>query len=256
MHPGDPPLHEMDPIARFSDRAADYVKYRPTYPDVAVEAILRGLGEPDTLVAADIGAGTGISARLLAGRGFRVLAVEPNAAMRAAADPNPLIVWREGTAEATGLPESSMDLVLCAQAFHWFRQPEAIAEFHRILRPNGRLALMWNSRDRRDPVTREFIESIHAVNGEHPAERRELDPDVIHRDGHFMPARLETFDHGQKLDRAGLIGRAASASYVPKEGEAFDELRRLLNELFDRHRGSDERVALRYVTKVYLAERR
>jgi SAM-dependent methyltransferase len=155
---------------------------------------------------------------------MRVWAVEPNAAMRAAAEPHPLVEWREGTAEATGLPDQSVDLVLCAQAFHWFRQRDALAEFHRVLKPGGRLALMWNARSRSDPLTLGYILAIHAVNGEHPAERRELDPDIVHRDGWFTPATLQTFENDQTLDREGLIGRATSASYVPREGAALATL--------------------------------
>lgn len=248
-------LHEMNPLGRFSDRAADYVKYRPDYPEVAIDAILDGLGPASSVVAADVGAGTGISARLLARRGARVLAIEPNAAMREAAEPHPLIEWRDGSAEATGLGDASVDLVLCAQAFHWFRQRDALREFHRVLRPGGRVALMWNSRDRHDPLTLAYVVAIHAVNGEHPAEKRELDQDIIHRDGWFKPARLMTFAHEQTLDRAGLLGRATSASYVPNEGEALEILKKSLDQIFDRYRGEDGLVRMRYVVKVYLAER-
>jgi SAM-dependent methyltransferase len=173
---------------------------------------------------------------------------------RAAADAG--IEWRDGTAEATGLPAGSTGLVLCAQAFHWFRQPEAVAEFHRVLRPRGRLALMWNRRDRDDPLTRGFVEAIHAVNGEHPAEKREFDPDVVHETGAFTVARHRFFGHAQELDAAGLIGRARSASYVPKEGAGFATLERMLTALHERHRDARGRVQLRYRTIVWLAERR
>src|SRR2546425_13350376 len=97
------PLHEMDPTGRFSDRAADYVLYHPAYPAAAIDAILSEWRDPSPLVAADVGAGTGISARQLADRGPRVMAVEPNAAMRAAAEPHPRGSWPVGFAEATGL---------------------------------------------------------------------------------------------------------------------------------------------------------
>jgi SAM-dependent methyltransferase len=111
-----------------------------------------------------------------------------------------------------------VDLVLCAQAFHWFRPAQALAEFHRILRPRGRLALLWNARERSDPLTLGYAEAIRAVAGEHPAEIREFDPTVIETGGWFTPARLTTWPNAQALDRAGLVGRALSASYVPREG--------------------------------------
>jgi SAM-dependent methyltransferase len=249
-------LHEMNPTGRFSDRASDYARYRPTYPPAAIDFILGGFANPSHLVAADVGAGTGISARLLADRGVRVFAVEPNAAMREAASTHDLVQWRDGTAEATGLPGESVDLVLCAQAFHWFRQREAVAEFHRILRAGGRMALMWNNRDRGDDMTRSYIEAIHSVNGEHPAEQREIEPGVIEAEARFMPPRLETFEHWQDLDCAGLIGRATSASYVPSSGEEFEVLRNRLIALYDKYRDARDLVRLMYVTKVYLAARR
>ena len=248
-------LHEMDPVGRFSDRAGDYVRYRPDYPAAAIDHILEGLGDPARLTAADVGAGTGIASRQLADRGAHVIALEPNDAMRAAATPHPCVTWRVGTGEATGLDPGSVDLVVCAQAFHWMRQREAIVELHRVLRPRGRLAIVWNSRSRTDPLTRGYIEAIRAVNGEHPAETRTFDPAVVSADGLFAPPILRTFDHAQVLDRAGLIGRAASASYVPKGGEPFDRLVELLDALYEGHRGADGLVTLRYVTEVWRTPR-
>jgi SAM-dependent methyltransferase len=251
-----PPLHAMNPLCRFTDRATDYRRYRPGYPAAAIDAIVEGLGEASTLIAADVGAGTGISSRLLAERGVHVHAIEPNAAMRDAAEPHQLVTFHDGTGEATGLADESLDLVVSAQAFHWFQQPEAIAEFHRVLRPGRRLALMWNNRDRTDALTRGFVEAIHAVNGEDPIEKRPFDPAVIHAAGRFTPAEVMKFPHVQPLDRDGLIGRATSASYVPREGPAFEELRGLLEALHAKHQGGDGRVAFRYVTTLYRAERR
>lgn len=247
-------LRSLNPTGRFSDRASDYRRFRPDYPAAALEAILAGLGDPSRLEAADLGAGTGISARMLAARGVRVIAIEPNAEMRDAAEPHARVTWLDGTGEATGLGNESVDLVLSAQAFHWFRKREAIAECRRILRPSGRLALMWNERDPADPLTRGFIEAIRAVNGEHAVERMPFDPEVVHADGLFTPARLERFPHGQALVLEGLVGRATSASYVPREGPGLEKLEALLAELYARHRDALGLVTLRYSTKLYLAE--
>jgi ubiquinone/menaquinone biosynthesis C-methylase UbiE len=106
----------MNSLERFSDRATDYAKYRPSYPATAIDRILEGLNNP--LVAADIGAGTGISSRLLAERGVRVLEIEPNADMRQAAAPHPLVKFYDSTAEKTGIADASIDLVTCFQSFH------------------------------------------------------------------------------------------------------------------------------------------
>lgn len=218
--------------------------------------MLGGAGDPARLLAADVGAGTGISARLLADRGPRVLAVEPNEAMRAAAAPHPRVTWRRGTAEATGLDAGSVDLIVSAQAFHWFREEEALREFHRVLRSGGRLALMWNRRDRSDAATRGYTDAVRAVHGDSAGESREFDAGVIHRGGWFAPATVLRWPHHQDLDREGLIGRATSASAVPREGPAHAELLRLLGDAYDLHRDSHGVFRLRYVTELYLAERR
>ena len=251
----DPPLRDLTPTTRFSDRADDYVRYRPDYPWAAIDAILSCLPVQD-LIAADVGAGTGISARQLAQRGPRVIAIEPNREMRSAAEPHERVEWVVATAEATALATGSVGLVVAAQAFHWFRQAEALTEFHRILAPGGRLVLMWNSRDRSDPVTASYIDAIHAVQGEHPAERRPLDPEVVSARGEFGTPWLKVFPNRQTLDRNGLIGRALSASYVPREGPGARELEQRLAALHARH--CDERgiIALRYRAEVWIAERR
>src|SRR5688500_12874890 len=149
---------QADPRTRFTDRVEAYVRHRPSYPDDVVRFLESiGLARPGMTVA-DIGSGTGISAQLFLRNGYRVIGVEPNAAMRAAAE-RLLATELEtsafrsvnGSAEATTLPDASVDLVVAGQAFHWFDRPAARREFHQILRQdnssNGGVALFWNSRD-------------------------------------------------------------------------------------------------------------
>lgn len=251
--PASAPLHTMNPTGRFSDRVADYVRFRPSYPAAAIDALLDGLGEPSRLDVVDVGAGTGISARLIADRGPRVIAIEPNDAMREGAEPHERVSFRAGAAEATGLPAASADLVIAAQAFHWFREQEALAEFHRVLRAHRRLGLMWNIRDENDPFTAGYTSAIRDITGQIPAEMRAFDAVAITATGLFRDLRLAEFPYEQPLDEAALLGRASSASYVPKNGEAWDRLAAKLREHFRRFAGPGGLATMKYVTRVYTA---
>jgi ubiquinone/menaquinone biosynthesis C-methylase UbiE len=148
-----------NPLSYFSERGEDYEKYRPIHPASAIDVILSGLN-PMQLIAVDIGAGTGIGARLLAGRGVRVMAIEPNADMRMAATPHERVEFLAGTAEQTPLEAASIDLVTSFQAFHWFDFAKSLQEFRRILKPSGRLALVWSIWDQTDAVSKEYSRLI------------------------------------------------------------------------------------------------
>jgi len=247
--------NDRDTVARFSDRAADYVRYRPAYPAEAVDAILDGLGPPERLVAADVGAGTGISARLLGARGVRVIAVEPGEGMRRAADPHPNVAWVAGRAEATGLGSQAVDLVLCAQSFHWFQRATTLSEFARILKERGRLAIAWNRRSTSDPFTAGYRQAIVDVGGEIAVEGQPFDPNVIGASGLFSSPERQGFPNSQRLDLAGLIGRARSASYVPKSGAAGERLLSLLRALHERYDDGSGFVTLVYDTEVFCSTR-
>ena len=155
----------MNSVSLFSSRATDYAKYRPSYPQAAIATILEGLHSQTQIITADIGAGTGIASRLLADRGVKVIAIEPNGEMRQAAEPHPLVEFREATAEATLLPNSCVNLVTSFQAFHWFEPTPTLKELHRILKPSGRLALVWSMWDEKDAFTEALsqLESLSSV---------------------------------------------------------------------------------------------
>ena len=254
MRPG----HTLNPTGRFSDRAADYVRYRPSYPAGTLDAALAGLGEPERMTIADVGAGTGIASRLFAERGCRVIAVEPNTAMRDAAEPHERVEWREASAEKTGLADGSIDVVVCCQAFHWFDAGRALDEFARILRPGGRVALIWNSRDGTDDATEAYYGVVAAHATEPPNspwvdknELRFITP--LYEHPRFRGARVVHTPNEQRVSRDGLVGRALSTSYAPKEGPAFEAMRRDLHTAFDRH-ARDGVYTLRYRTAAHLAE--
>jgi SAM-dependent methyltransferase len=248
------PLHTLNPLNRFSDRAADYVKYRPSYPADSIDIILKGLGKKSQLVAADIGAGTGISSRLLAERKVNVIAIEPNAAMREAAEPNPLVEYRDGTAEFTKLSEKSVDLVTCFQAFHWFAPEPSLSEFRRILKPSGRLAVVWNNRDNKDAFTAEYSRIVRTASNNHPGESRMQSVEPLLQTRHFVKLREHNFAYRQELDLTGLIGRAMSVSYLPREGEVYKQLISDLEDLYKRFCNKQGHVYMVYRTSVHLAE--
>lgn len=254
MRPG----HSLNPTGRFTDRAGAYVLHRPSYPADAIDAALDGLGEASEVIVADVGAGTGIASRLFAERGCRVTAVEPNAAMRAAAIPHRGVTWINGAAEATGLPACSTHLVACCQAFHWFDADRALDEFARILRHGGRVALLWNTRDGTDDATDAYYSVVGAHATEPPNspwidrnELRFITP--LYEHPKFRNARVVHAGNEQRLTREGLVGRALSTSYAPKEGERFEAMRRDLHAAFDRH-ARDGHITLRYRTATHLAE--
>jgi ubiquinone/menaquinone biosynthesis C-methylase UbiE len=230
----------------------NYVRYRPSYTDAAIDPILAGLGQ--TPVVADIGAGTGISARLLANRGARVLAIEPNLAMRMAATSHPLVEFRDGKAEATGLEPATVDLVTCFTAFHWFEPEPTLREFRRILKSTGRLALVWNNRDLSDPFTAEYSELTVAASTYPVVHDRSSYAQPLLISPHFTNVREYRVPNQQALDLAGLIGRVRSNSYIPNESAALQQLRSDLEKLHDRFQDDRGLVYISYFTSIHLAE--
>ncbi len=245
------PRFELAPTTRFADRASDYAQFRPSYPAEAIDAALHGLAVEQGLVAADIGAGTGISSRLLAERGVRVFAIEPNAAMRESAEAHPNVTWIDGSGEATGLEAASVDLVLCAQAFHWFKPREAFVEFRRTLKPLSRLVFMINERDEADPPMRAYNAALRkAAERELSEGMRSTIEDALRAES--LAVAPGSFPHTQGLSREGLIGRARSASYVPKDGPRHEEMLRDLEALWVQHRNAHGVVTLGYRTVVWV----
>lgn len=261
--PPDPEPEPTRPVTDYFTGLADgYESHRPGYPTEAITAALEGLAPP--VRVADVGCGTGICTRILAEAGAEVIGLEPNADMLAVARRHPApgapgkegIVYRQGSAEQTGLPDASVDLILCAQAFHWFDAPAALAEFHRILISGGRLALLWNRRDQSDPFMAGY-EEIAGRAQEHARDQgrltrrnRAYDPAT---GGLFTNVRKLVYPNAQRLDRSGLIGRARSASYFPRAGALKDELEARLHQLFDEHQ-RDGLITFRQRAELTLAD--
>lgn len=242
----------MDSKAVFTGREGAYRRARPGYPQAALRAVIDGLGEPSGLVVADIGAGTGISSRAVADLGPRVLAVEPNESMRRVAEVHPRVEWVDGSAERTGLGEGGADVVLCAQAYHWFDPEVACREFRRVLRPGGRLALVWNDPDEDDAATGAYARIMRegAGVGLLPHEAAARRPRVVGFGGH----RELRFGQVQRLTAVELTERAESTSYFPKDAAGATRVRGLLTGLHRRHADDEGRVGLRYIVRVHLYE--
>ncbi|NJM19557.1 MAG: class I SAM-dependent methyltransferase [Richelia sp. SM1_7_0] len=248
------PLHTLNPLNRFSDRVEDYIKYRPSYPTIVIDKILENFTSPTQLFAADIGAGTGISSRLLAARGVKVIAIEPNIAMRNAAENHSNVEWQDGTAENTHLPDASVDLITCFQAFHWFTPEPTLSEFRRILKPQGRLAVVWNNRDNNDEFTAEYSRIVRAASNNHPAESRMESKEPLTETVYFKNFYEYNFGYQQELDLTGLIGRAMSVSYVPKTGEVYQKLITDLKNLYRQFKNEKGFVYMTYSTSLHLGE--
>lgn len=249
-----------DPTQRFSNRVDNYTKYRPGYPD-EVLLFLKQEGNLNTQAKiADIGSGTGIFTLLLLNEGYTLYAVEPNDAMRYAADEqlgnNKKYHSIKGTAESTTLAGHSVDMIVCAQAFHWFDAQKTRVEFARILKPGGKVALIWNNRQVEADdfsiaygfLLQQQASDYKRVNHQNLTE---ADFNAFFKDGRY---ELVKYPNVQVFDEDGLAGRAFSSSYVPPEDTPEGiEFMKQLKEIFNSYQ-VDGKVNVRYETEVYLGE--
>ena len=246
-------------IERFSNRVENYVKYRPAYPAEVLQTFKDKMNLQTSSVVADIGSGTGISAGLFLENGNRVFGVEPNEAMRAAAEdflkdfPNFRSV--DGTAENTTLENNGVDFVVAAQAFHWFDAEKTRKEFKRILKEKGFVALLWNERQL---DTSDFLRAYERFLSKYGTDYETVRHDNIGektlKDFFQIDFRRESFPNVQTLDFAGLKGRMLSASYMPSEGDAiFEPMIAELERLFADY-AKDDRIKVLYTTNLYYAQ--
>lgn len=245
-----------DNTLRFSNRVKDYIRYRPGYPTEIVTYLQQHYDLMPGNLIADIGAGTGISTKLFLDAGYKVIAVEPNREMHDAA----VALLKDridfsttgGTAEATELDDHSVDAIVAGQAFHWFDREKAKAEFVRVLKHKGVVALIWNERltqtgfeDAYEALIRRHARDY--VNVDH----RNIEPEDI--EAFFSPhsVQLQTFDNKQVLGFDGLLGRLLSSSYMPAQNDAgYGKMREDLQQLFNTY-NENGAVAIHYTTKLY-----
>jgi SAM-dependent methyltransferase len=244
------------PTERFTTRAGDYARHRPGYPAGAIDLLAARCGLAAGARVADLGSGTGILTGLLLARGAEVFAVEPNEAMRAAAQAQltgrPGFHSVPGSAEATTLPPASIDLAVAGQAFHWFELVPARAELLRVLRAGCWAALLWNERP---PQPTAFLAEYDALLTAHAPDYTRIVASRadIRTMGEYLGAGMEvkTFPNQQILDFEGLQGRLMSSSYAPQKGAPdYEPMMARLRALFERHAASG-RVVMPYETLVY-----
>jgi ubiquinone/menaquinone biosynthesis C-methylase UbiE len=241
----------LDPTQRFSSRVEAYARYRPSYPRETLNLLERECGLTPGSKLADIGSGTGLLARLFLDFGCDVTGVEPNPEMRTTGERmllgQPRFHTVNGRAEATTLPDSSVDFVTAGQAFHWFEPTAARTEFHRILRPAGWVILIWNERS----ITPGFMT-------EHEELQNRFAREKSHPTGAELTAfyghanwRLARIPNRQQLDEEGLRGRIESSSWSPLPGaENYEPMMQEIARLFRKYQEGGQ-VTIEYETEIY-----
>src|SRR3954454_10658852 len=249
-----------DAAARGFSQAADaYERGRPDYPAAAVDRIATDLDLGPGRRVLDLAAGTGKLTRLLVPTGADIVAVEPVAEMRRVLrETVPTAEVLEGVAESIPLPNESVDAVVVGQAFHWFDAIRAISEIHRVLRPGGQLAMVWNVHDASVPWVRRLDEVIDRLDNGNPRYRTNLWRETFARTRLFEEPEPSTFAHVQRGDPDTIVDRVASISYVgAAEPADRDAVLRDVRALLATDPGTRDRaeIELPYRTDVFVARR-
>jgi len=248
---------EITPTQRFSSRVGNYSRFRPSYPAAVVDILKQECGLAPEAVIVDVASGTGIFTRLLLENDNRVFGVEPNEAMRKAGEEYlagyPRFTSIAGTAEHTTLADNSVDLITAAQAAHWFDRDKAIAEFRRILKPRGYLALLWN--DRRTDASG-FGRDYEALLLKHGTDYAEVRRRDAASQGFFgeIKHQKRVLRNFQEFDYAALEGRLLSSSYTPPPGHpSHGPMLADLRRVFDAHQQAGV-VRMEYDTNLYFGQ--
>ncbi len=243
--------------ASFGAAAAPYARARPGYPPQALDWLLPS-GAAHVL---DLGAGTGKLTAVLRARHLAVTAVEPSDGMRAELERTlPDVTSLAGAAEAIPLEDASVDAVLVAQAWHWVDPARAVPEVARVLRPGGRLGLLWNRRDDREPWVAELSRLLSPLRtGDHPGDARTEAQRVVIGAPFGEPERFDTEPWSHPLTPEGVLDLVVSRSYViGLSAAAHEALLGRVRALLTEHpalAGRDE-IAMPYVTECVRADRR
>jgi SAM-dependent methyltransferase len=247
-----------DPKQRFSDRVADYVRYRPSYPSALLDLLRGECSLRPGHVIADIGSGTGFLSELFLKNGNRVYGIEPNEPMRRAGEEY-LASYDgfssiEGSAEATTLDDASVDFVTAGQSFHWFEPDSARREFARILKPGGWMVIAWNDRRMEEaPFTRDY-ENLLERFGIDYKKVKDSYPEADRIRGFLSTFSQRDLPNFQILDWESLSGRLRSSSFTPTESHpTFAPMMEELRKLFDAYQ-QDGKVRMDYFTRIYYGQ--
>jgi SAM-dependent methyltransferase len=208
---------DLHPATKGFTEAERYERGRPSYPQEAVDTIVREFDLRGGRTVLDLAAGTGKLTRLLVPSGANVIAVEPIREMR---EQITGVVALAGTAERIPLTDDYVDAVTVAQAFHWFDADAALREIHRVLRAGGGLALIWNARDERDPLQASLSEIFDQYEGDTPRRQNRDWKTLLAGSGLFERARRVLFPHVQPVDEQGVVDRVLSVSFMASLPEA------------------------------------
>lgn len=249
----------LDSTKRFSDRVENYIKYRPGYPKEILSYLEEEFGFNSKMQVVDIGSGTGILTKLFLEHGNTVYAVEPNDAMRNAAEDllkkYSRFISIHGTAEQTGLHNDSVDMIVAGQAFHWFDPVKTKKEFQRIAKINSHVVLIWNERQ----VKSGFEKAYEMFLMQYATDYKEVKHTNITAgkiEAFYHPhlSTHKTFYNEQIFDFDGLKGRLLSSSYVPNTNHPlYKEMIIALQHLFDKYQDKGK-VKIEYETSVYVGE--
>jgi SAM-dependent methyltransferase len=242
----------MKPTERFSSRVEEYRLYRPGYPAAIVDLLEKECGLTSAARVVDVAAGTGLLSEIFLERGYVVEAIEPNEKMRAACktlgERWQRLCCTVGTAEATGLPDASADLITVGQAMHWFDLRPTRAEFVRLLSPGGWCAVIYNHRRMGGDALHEGYERILLDFGIDylKVQRQHMTEEKLAE--FFAPDEMKcaTLPNHQDLTLEGLEGRIVSSSFMPQPGHAcFNEMHAAIERLFEENQ-RDGVVTIQY----------
>lgn len=249
---------DLNPVAAngFEQAASAYEQARPSYPEAAMEWIRTLCNNPNTIV--DLGAGTGKLTRLLGSFGAQeIIAIEPVFGMRETLQAIPIITQIiDGTAEHIPLADHTVDIVICAQAFHWFANHRALKEIHRVLKSTGVLVLIWNSSDHsgKDWVD-QIAEIVSSFKPEEALRYKDMDwKTAFDNQTFFSEVHSKQFSNEQRMTRKLLIQRMLSTSFISalpadRKAKLIAEVETLLDQV-EEIRNADE-FTVEHRTDVY-----